>query len=384
VKDEVPQSDRPSHLALHLSRRKPAMPGSTLARSSLRAARRAAAPYATMARIAVAQLGRSRLARAGALVLAVLAAVAAAANLLASDLPLACRWRGTLYVFPNVVRPLALAGVDCRRMETEKSPGDWQIEPPVPFGPTQRDALAALAAPLTARHPLGTDDRGRDLFARLVYGARTAFRLGLSGSLVLVVLGAALGAASGFLGGVVDAIVSRAVESLTAIPTLLIVLVVAGLLPHPTTGALLWTIALTRWTELARLVRAEVLVTLGNDYVTAARALGMSPWRILLRHVLPNAIGPAIVAATFGVAAIVLTEAAVDFLGVGPTDVTASWGETLGEARFHPAAWWLVAFPGAALLATLIALNLVGEAARDALDPKLRGVTDEVAEGMRS
>jgi peptide/nickel transport system permease protein len=197
--------------------------------------------------------------------------------------------------------------------------------------------------------------------------------IGLGGSIVLVLIGVGLGAASGFLGGLVDAVVSRTVESLTAIPTLLLVLVVGALVPRPTTATLLWTIALTRWTELARLVRADVLVALGQDYVTAARALGASPGRILTRHVLPNTIAPALVAAAFGVASIVLMEAAVDFLRMGSPDAVASWGESLGEARTHFGAWWLIVFPGAGLLTTLIALNLLGEAARDALDPKFFG-----------
>lgn len=386
MSEHVPQDERPSHLELRLSRRKAMRTGAAIVRlrHSLRAAGRVAAPYATTVGIAAARLVRDRLARAGAILLLLLAAVATTANVLASDLPIACRWKGTVFVLPCLLRPAALSEVDCMRIERERSPRDWSIEPLVPFGPASRDDAAVLAPPMTPRHPLGTDARGRDVFARLVYGARTALRLGMLGSAVMVALGTALGAAGGFLGGIVDSLVSRAVESLTAIPTLLIVLVVGGLVPHPTTATLLWSIALTRWTELARLVRAEVIVTLGTDYITAARALGVSPWRILLRHVAPNAIGPAIVAATFGVAAIVLTEASVDFLGVGPPDATASWGETLGEARFHPAAWWLIAYPGAALLTTLIALNLVGEAARDALDPKLRGVSDAATEGMRA
>lgn len=384
MSEDPPPGDPQSHLALRLSRRKSAAGRGRILRHSLRAANRLATPYATMARIAAAQLRQNRLARAGVLLLVTLAAVAVAANLLASDLPIACRWQGKVYVLPSMTRPTALANVDCLRIERQRSGGDWAVEPLVPFGPAVPDDRSVLAAPMTPRHPLGTDARGRDVFARVVYGARTAFRLGMTGALVMIALGTLLGAAGGFLGGIVDSLLSRAVESLTAIPTLLIVLVVGGLVAHPSTTTLLWTIALTRWTELARLVRAEVLVTLGNDYVTAARALGVSPWRILVRHVLPNAIGPAIVAATFGVAAIVLTEAAVDFLGVGPPDATASWGETLAEARSHPDAWWLIAFPGAALLGMLIALNLVGEAARDALDPKLRGMTDEVTEGMRS
>jgi peptide/nickel transport system permease protein len=351
-------------------------------RDSLTEVRLEAAPYVTMTRIALGQLARSRLARAGALLLATLVVVAVFADLLASSRPLVCRWHGTLYILPNVTSPAALAETDCARMERDRAAGDWLVEPLVAHGPGTAEG-APLLPPLSPSHPLGTDALGRDVFARLVHGARTALGLGMIASLILVAIGVALGALAGFAGGVLDAIVSRTIEALMAIPTLVLVLVVCALVPHPTTATLLWTIALTRWTELARLVRAEVLLVLGHDYVTAARALGATPARVLRRHVLPNAVGPAIVAVTFGVASVVLIEAAVDFLGVAPPDTMASWGEALGEARANASAWWLVVFPGSALLATLVALNLVGEAARDALDPKLRGAGEELAEGMR-
>ncbi len=370
--------------ALELSRRK-ALPPDDIVRASIVQAKQAAAPYVTMARIALAQLGRSRLARLGGLMLSCLALVAIFADLLASDLPVACRWHGTLYVLPNVTRPAALAGVDSSRMAEERQPGDWMLRPLVARGPDQTSGAAeVLVPPLSVGHPLGTDAEGRDVLARVAHGARTALGLGFAASMVLVAIGVVLGALAGFAGGTVDAVVARAVEALTAVPTLVLVLVVGALVPHPTTSTLLWTIALTRWAELARMVRAEVLRNLGADYVTAARALGASASRVLRRHVLPNAIGPAIVAAAFGVASVVLVEAAVDFLRVGTTGATASWGESLGEARAHPDAWWLIAFPGAALLVTLAALNLVGEAARDALDPKLRNASGELTEAMRS
>jgi peptide/nickel transport system permease protein len=374
-------------VAIDLSRRKlqpTAATADEIVRASLVEVRSGAAPYFTMARIAVAQVARSRLARLGGLVLAAFLVVAALADVLASDLPVLCRWRGTLYVLPDVTHPIALDGVDCAQMTRQARSGDWKIEPLVAFGPTRGDPARALLPPLADGHPFGTDTQGRDVFSRTVHGARTAYGLGLGASAIIVLLGVALGALAGFVGGAIDTIVTRTVESFTAIPTMVLVLIVGALVPHPTTGTLLWAIALTRWTDLARMVRAEVLLALGSDYVMAARALGASPMRVLRRHVLPNAIGPAIVAAAFGIASVVLIEAAVDFLHVGPADATASWGEALGQARGHPEAWWLIVFPGSAMLAMLIALNLVGEAARDALDPKLRGVGEELTEAMRS
>ena len=378
--DDAPESESDS--AIDLSRRKSAPPPEPIGRTSLVVirhslvgARRAAAPYVTMARIALARVAGDRLARAGALMLALFAFTAVFADVLAGDLPIACRWRGSVYVMPDLTRPASIEGMTCARMERERAAADWMVCPLVSHGPVSfEQPPARLLAPGAPGHPLGTDALGRDVFARVVHGTRTALGLGLAVSFVLVGVGTALGALAGFAGGIVDALVARAVESLASIPTLVLVLVVAGLVSHPTSATLLWTIALTRWPELARLVRAEVLVALGSDYVTAARALGASSPRVLGRHVLPNAMGPVIVAAAFAMASVVLVEATVDFLRVGPSDVTASWGEMMGEARVHEPAWWLVAFPGAALLAILAALYLVGEAARNALDPRLRGV----------
>jgi peptide/nickel transport system permease protein len=343
---------------------------------SMVGAQRAAAPYVTMTRIALARLARDRLARAGAVVLAWLALAGVFADVLASDLPLVCRFHGVLYVMPNVTRPRALEGIDCAWMLHERRPSDWLIAPLVADASAASIAAEdALAAPFVRGHPFGTDAQGRDVFARVVHGARNALGMGLAAAALLVTVGVILGALAGFAGGITDALVARAVEALTAIPTLLLVLVVGTLVPNSKGATLLFTIALTRWTELARLVRGEVLSALGSDYVSAARALGASPTRVLWRHVLPNAIGPAIVGATFAIAWVVLVQASVDFLLGGSVVPAASWGQLMGEARAHHHAWWLVVFPGLALLATLLALTLVGEAARNALDPRLRGGT---------
>jgi peptide/nickel transport system permease protein len=330
-----------------------------------------APPEGTM-RQAFARMRQSRLAMLGLVALCALALVSIFADLLASELPIMCRVQGTTYVLPAVTHPVALAGLDNARLEAARAPGDWALHPLVAFGPRQTDPSGAvLQPPLGSGHPLGTDAYGRDVFARLVHGARTYTSSALLAVAGFVFIGALLGALGGFFGGPLDALLARVIETLTAFPTLILVLVVQAVVPHPTTMTLLLALALTRWTEVARLVRAEVLLVASQDYVLAARALGASPMRVLFRHVAPNARAPVLVAAAFGVASVVLIEAALDFLRVGVPGAAASWGETLSQSRDHLGAWWLLVFPAAALLLSVIALNLVGEALRDALDPRL-------------
>jgi peptide/nickel transport system permease protein len=363
---------RPDVFELRTRRKVPLPPPS--ARS-----RRAASSALT---IALGQLRQSKLAFFGATVMACFALVAAFADLFASDLPIACRLHQRTYVLPNLVRPPALAPYDCQRTEDELGEGDWALYPLVRFGPTQTSArgrIEALLPPFFSVsgelvHPLGTDDRGRDVFARLVHGARTSLTVGLLSVVAFLGIGATLGALAGFYGGFIDAVVARLIETLTAFPTIVLVLVVQGLVMHPTLSTMLLAIGLTRWTEVARLVRAEVLLVMSQEYVLAARALGARPGHVLVRHVLPNAIAPLLVATTFGVASVVLIEASLTFLRVGVPPPTPSWGEMLSEARDHAFAWWLLLPPGLAVFTTVMALNLVGEALRDALDPRQRRV----------
>jgi peptide/nickel transport system permease protein len=324
--------------------------------------------------VAHAQFSQSRMARASAITLAFMLLVAVFADVLAADLPIACKLHGSVYVMANVTHPAALAGKDCRSIARELGPGDFALYPVVHFGPNA-SALGGetLAAPsLRSGHPFGTDANGRDVFARIVHGTRTSLTFGLLTALLFVTIGALLGAVSGFFGGFLDALVTRLVETLASLPTLILVLVVQALTARPSALTMLVTIAATRWTEVTRIIRAEVIFASAQDYVVAARALGASPTRILWKHILPNVLVPALAAAPFGVAAVLLIEAAMDFLSLGSTPTAPSWGEILGEARFRPGAWWLLVFPAAALFASLVALNLVGEALRDALDPRLR------------
>lgn len=327
-------------------------------------------------RIAFEHLGRNRLPFIGSVFIACLVLTAIFADLLASDLPVACRLHGSTYVLPNLNRPPALASYDCARIEDELGEGDWAIYPLVRFGPSQSSAhgrIDALRPPSLLRgHPFGTDDRGRDVFARVVHGARTSLTASLVAVLGFVSVGAALGAIAGFFGGVFDGFVARLVETVSAFPTIVLVLVVQALLPHPTMVTMLIAIGLTRWPEITRLVRAEVMLVASQEYVFAARALGASPWRVLTRHVFPNIKAPIVVALTFGIASVVLIEASLSFLRVGVPPPTPSWGETLSEVRDHTEAWWLLVVPGLAVFATVSSLNLIGEALRDLVDPRLR------------
>jgi peptide/nickel transport system permease protein len=322
-------------------------------------------------RSALPHVARSRLGAAGLMVAALLFLVAIFADVLASDLPIACKIHGTVFLFPNVTRPAELAHLDREAIERE---ADWAISALVAHGPSRPEAAprVLLAPAATRSHPLGTDRAGYDVFARVVHGTRSYLVFALLAVGASIALGALLGGIAGLLGGGTDAVVGRAIETVSAFPPLVFVLGVQAAVPKPTLATLFLAIAVTRWPEVARLVRAEVMTASTRDYVMAARALGATPLRILRRHITPNVRGPLIVATALGISAVVLTEASLDFLRIGTPAGAASWGETMSQFRDAPGAWWLLAFPGALLVATVIGHNLVGEALRDALDPRAR------------
>jgi peptide/nickel transport system permease protein len=318
-------------------------------------------------RRAIIELAMRTRSRVAAIIVAMFVLAGIFADILASDLPIVCGLHGDVHVLPCITRPSALAGWDNARI---KSAG-WSIAPIVAFGPSQ-ETTTISAAPLSAKgHPFGTDQHGRDVFARLVHGARTSLAIGGLAALGLVVVGSMLGAFAGFFGRRVDAIVSRLVDVLSSFPSLVLLVVIQALQDHPSVGSLLLAISLTRWPEIARLVRAEVLVIASRDYALAARALGASPIRVLWRHVIPNVKGPILVAGALGLAQLIVLEASLSFLRVGVPPPAASWGEMLSELRDGPA-WWLVLFPGALVVILALALNVIGETLRDAFDPKGR------------
>ncbi|MET0409799.1 MAG: ABC transporter permease [Polyangiaceae bacterium] len=238
-----------------------------------------------------------------------------------------------------------------------------------PYSYRETNPSESLEGPST-RHWIGTDTEGRDVFSRMLYGTRISLTIGVVAVMIYVSIGVVLGALAGYFGGRVDNLISRLIEVVITFPTFFLILTLAALVPQRSIFHVMVIIGVTSWTGVARLIRAEFLRQKSLDYVQAALALGLDSRRVIFRHILPNAIAPALVSATFGIASAILTESSLSFLGVGDTSV-ASWGETLNTGRLTQKLW-LVLAPGCAIFFVVTVFNLVGEGVRDALDPKLR------------
>lgn len=221
-------------------------------------------------------------------------------------------------------------------------------------------------------HHLGTDENGRDILARMIYGSRVSLSVGFIAVAIYVFIGIIVGALAGYFGGWVDIMISRVIEVVICFPSFFLIITVLAMLP-PSIFNIMVVIGITRWTGVARLIRGEFLRLVNLDYVVACKALGFTPTRTIFRHIVPNALAPVLVAATFGVAGAILTESALSYLGFGVPQPQASWGSILQEASKDPKQlWWITVFPGLAIFITITAYNIVGEAFRDASDPKLR------------
>jgi dipeptide transport system permease protein len=222
------------------------------------------------------------------------------------------------------------------------------------------------------RFPLGTDDVGRDMLSRLVYGARLSLMIGFSVVAVALAVGTALGLTAAFAGGAVDVLIMRLVDVILVFPSLLLAIVVVAILGPGLFNAMI-AVAVVTLPGYIRLSRASALVELSRDYVTATRAAGASTLRLMFDTVLPNCMAPLIVHATLGFSTAILDAAALGFLGLGAQPPTPEWGTMLaGALQYYQRAWWVLAFPGFAILGTVLAFNLFGDGLRDALDPKLK------------
>lgn len=295
------------------------------------------------------------------------------ASFLAGDVPIYMVKDGQAYWLPNLIRYRTLVSENLYRNfdRWQPGPGETAVRPIIPHSPLSQDLRNRLAPP-SREHILGTDDRGRDVLSRIIWGARISMSVGFIAVGIAVVIGIVIGALAGYYGGWVDALILRLIEIWICVPSFFLIITVMAFL-DPSIINIMVVIGITGWPGIARLVRGEFLKHKQQEYAVAARASGLSDRRIIFRHLLPNALSPVFVSATFGVAGAILTESALSFLGFGVPPPTASWGEILKQSQSYvDFAWWLVAFPGIAVFITVVAFNLVGDGLRDALDPRLR------------
>jgi peptide/nickel transport system permease protein len=321
---------------------------------------------------------------------AILSLIAILSPAIAGTKPIVCYYKGRVY-FPCL-------GYFSRRWENPiftrdrfrgeyyrnlplKDPKSWAVWPLVFQDPERRLRLGEREGypenPVGDKgtpnrfNLMGTTSKGVDVFAHLVHGTRLALLVGFVSMGIAAAIGITLGAAAGYFGGWIDIGLSRLIEIVMCLPTLILILALIAVLERPTVWHTMVVIGLVGWTGIARLTRAEFLKLRSLDYVTAARAMGAGHARIIFRHILPNALAPVLVPITFGIAAAILIENALRFLGLGDLS-GASWGTLLNEGRTNLKMWWLSTFPGMAIFFTVMAYNLVGEGLQEATDPRLR------------
>jgi microcin C transport system permease protein len=327
----------------------------------------------TQRRLRVFRRNRIAMVSLGLIVAGLLASSCAA--LICNDRPYAMKYQGRIY-FPVFRAPSAPElglpdrfTVDYRQLQLGAE--DWAFFPPIRYNPFESNTrVENYPSPPTWENPLGTDDRGRDVFTRLLYGFRISFIYAIGTWILTYLIGVTLGLLMGFVGGKADFVGQRLIEVMHSIPTLFLLIILISIF-EPN---LFWLIAITAvfgWIPISTYVRAEGLRLRKLDFVEAARAIGQPRWKIVFRHVLPNALTPIITFSPFAIAAGISGLASLDFLGFGLTPPTPSWGELLKQAHKHfTIAWWLALFPSLALFLTLTLLNFVGEGLRNAFDPK--------------
>lgn len=239
------------------------------------------------------------------------------------------------------------------------------------YDPTAIDSMSILMPP-SGGHIFGTDALGRDIFSRIVYGSRISLSIGFIAVGIAVLIGIFFGAVAGYYGGAIDSVIMRFVDMMLCFPTLFLILAVIALL-EPSIFNIMIVIGITNWMGVARLIRAEILTLKERDFVAASKVMGGTDAWVILRHLMPNAIGPVMVSATLGIGGAILVESALSFLGIGVQPPTPSWGNILMDGKSTlGVAWWLTVYPGLFILFTVLAYNLLGEGLRDILEPRVR------------
>lgn len=305
--------------------------------------------------------------------------------------PIVCKYKGRIY-FPALAyynrswEPTIFFRDKFRQRYPEnlkkRDPQSWAIWPLIYQDPYRRvgdnewpgqpgNPTGASGRP-NRYNLMGTTQEGIDVFAQMVHGARTALLVGFVSTGVAALIGIVIGAFAGYLGGWVDIVLSRLIELVMCVPTLVLILALLAIIDKPTIWHVMLVIGVTGWTGIARLTRAEFIRLKNTEFVMAAQALGAGGLRIIFRHILPNALAPVLVPISFGVASAILIESGLSFLGFGPPPPHPSWGTLLNAGRTNLQMWWLILFPGAAIFLTVLAYNLIGEAIQEATDPRLR------------
>ena len=315
------------------------------------------------------------------------------APLIVGTKPIVCKYKGNIY-FPCMgyyknswENPIFILKDRFRRRYStslkEKDPNSWAIWPLVYQDPYRRvragewedhpgNPSGTKGAP-NRYNLFGTNQQGFDVFAQMVFGTQIALSVGFVSMGIAGVIGITVGALAGYLGGWIDTVLSRLIELVMCIPALVLILALVAMLDNVTNFHLMAIVGCTSWTGIARLARAEFIKLKQMEFVTAARALGASQWRIMFRHVLRNALAPVLVPITFGIAAAILIESGLSYLGFGASPPNPSWGTLLKSGRSTiEQTWWLIFFPGTAIFLTVLAYNLIGEGLQEATDPRLR------------
>ncbi|MGB9620932.1 MAG: ABC transporter permease [Brevinematia bacterium] len=278
---------------------------------------------------------------------------------LANDKPIICVIDGNIYL-PIIYPP----------RELDFSKASFKIMPPIQKNPYKIDLNKKLLPP-SPEHPFGTDDLGRDVLARMIHGTAISISVGVVAAGTAFLIGTTLGLIAGYFRGIVDTIIMKTIEVFMTFPTIFLILTILAFLP-PNIYNIMFVIGLTGWTGVARLVRGETLKVVNMDYVKISLITGANNFYIITRHVLPNAINTALVSLIFGISGAILVESSLSFLGLGVQPPTPSWGNILlAGNQYIDYAWWLAVFPGIAIFLTVTSLNLLGEALRDAMDPRV-------------
>lgn len=334
---------------------------------------------------------KNRLAVAALLSVVFLAVVAIFSPVIAGVKPVVVKYKGSFYFpclgyfsesFENpIFRQDKIRGKYGKNL-LKRDPDAWVVWPIVrqdPLYPVRRgdfpdqpgNPTGNTGSP-TWNNLMGTTSTGKDVFAQMIHGTRISLLVGFVSMGIASLIGIVVGAAAGYFGGWIDTVLSRIIEVVMCLPTLVLILAMIAVLERVTVYHLMTIIGITSWTGIARLTRAEFLKLRDADFVHAARVTGISTPAIIFRYILPNAIAPVLVPITFGIAAAILIESGLSYLGFGPPPPTPSWGRVLAEGRQDFTLWWLIVFPGLAVFMAVLAYNLIGEGLQEATDPRLR------------